>query len=58
VNWSNRPIKGLTVTVAFPVPAAKVSLASGGKVTASRKDGKQVFTLDLDVADALILRAQ
>jgi hypothetical protein len=56
VNWSNRPVKGLTVTVSLDVPVARVSLASGGKVEAGRKDGGHVFRLDLDVADALILR--
>jgi hypothetical protein len=56
INWSKGPVKGLTVTVALDVPAGKVSLAGGGKVEVTRKDGRRVFTLDLDVADALILR--
>ena len=52
VNWSKGPVKGLTVTVNLRVPTRKVALAGGGKV----KVEKRVFTLDLDVADALILR--
>jgi len=38
------------------VPTAKVALASGGAVKHKMERGKHVFTLDLDVADALILR--
>ena len=57
VNWSAGPIKGLTVTVSAEVPTADVTLASGRPVHFSATaDGKRVFTLDLDVADALILR--
>ncbi|MBI1913172.1 MAG: beta-galactosidase trimerization domain-containing protein [Planctomycetes bacterium] len=56
VNWSAGPVKGLTVTVSLNVPSAKVSLASGRIVRHKNEGGKQVFTLDLDVADALILR--
>ena len=52
VNWSGRPIRSLTVTVPIRIPAREVSLASGGAV---RRNG-DTFTLDLDVADALILR--
>ncbi len=52
VNWSKGPVKDLTVTVNLKVPTRKAVLASGGKV----KVEKRVFTLDLDVADALILR--
>jgi Beta-galactosidase trimerisation domain len=56
VNWSGGPVRGLTVTVSIKVPVAKVSLASGKKVQHRKEGGKEVFTLDLDVADALILR--
>jgi hypothetical protein len=55
-NWSGKPVKGLTVTVSIDVPTGKVELASGGPVQAAKNQGKTVFTLDLDVADALILR--
>lgn len=56
VNWSAGPVKGLTVTVGIEVPTKNVTLASGKPVQVTHKDGKAVFTLDLDVADALILR--
>ena len=56
VNWSAGPVKGLTATVSIKVPAAKVSLASGKAVKRRTEGGKTIFTLDLDVADALILR--
>jgi hypothetical protein len=56
INWSGTPQKNLKVTVDVPVSAKQVSLASGATVKTSREDGKLVFTLDLDVADALILR--
>lgn len=56
VNWSGGPIKGLMVTVAFPTPEGKAELASGGAVKATAAQGRRTFELDLDVADALILR--
>jgi hypothetical protein len=56
VNWSGKPMQALEVTVTIPTPTAKVELASGKQVQVKREAGKQVFTLDLDVADALILR--
>jgi len=57
-NWSGRPIKHLqlTLNLATHDPAKEVSLASGKLVHVSRKTGKPVFTLDLEIADALILR--
>jgi hypothetical protein len=42
--------------VRIDVPAKQVSLASGKSVKASRADGAHYFQLELDVADALILR--
>ena len=56
VNWSAGPVEGLTVTVGVAVPTKEVTLASGRPVRVATEGGKQVFTLDLDVADALILR--
>lgn len=56
VNWTGKPIQGLTVTVSIPTPTNKVELASGKPVQVKREAGKQVFTLDLEVADALVLR--
>jgi hypothetical protein len=55
VNWSAGPVRPLTVRVNIPVPA-KPTLASGGKVTVAKDGNATVFTLDLDVADTLILR--
>jgi hypothetical protein len=55
INWSPTPVKGLTVTVRVEAPGASASLASGQPVRVERKDGARIFTLDLDVADALIL---
>jgi hypothetical protein len=56
INWNREPIKKLEVRVSLPVPTAHVTLASGRPVQMSRQDKMTVFTLDLDVADALILR--
>lgn len=56
VNWSGGPVKGLTVRFAIDVPAAKIELASGKTVKIDRAGGKLAVTLDLDAADALILR--
>lgn len=56
INWSGVPQKNLKVTVNVPVSTKQVSLASGAAVKMSKEDGRSVFTLDLDVADALILR--
>ncbi|MDA1017259.1 MAG: beta-galactosidase trimerization domain-containing protein, partial [Planctomycetota bacterium] len=56
INWTPQPVKGLEVTVSIATPKAKVSLASGGPVKVAEKDGSRVYTFDLDVADALILR--
>ena len=61
VNWSGAPIKGLRVTLAAKdLRTGQVSLAGGGKVEpvkdSSVPEGKAVLMLDLDVADALILR--
>ena len=55
-NWSGKPIAGLQVTLASPVPTAKIELASGGKATLQRDGAKTVVTLDLAVGDAIILR--
>ena len=56
INWSGVPRKNLRVDVPIPVSTKHVSLASGAPVKMSKEDGRLVFTLDLDVADALILR--
>jgi hypothetical protein len=58
VNWSGQPAKGLTVMVTG-MPAKTVTLASGKPVKTMAKHGSRgpvQYTIDLDVADALILR--
>jgi hypothetical protein len=56
INWRPEPAKGLRVSIALDVPAANVALASGRPVRVSRDGNRLTCTLDLDVADALILR--
>lgn len=56
VNWSGQPVKDLEIKVTIPTSSKKVTLASGHAVKAEQVDGARVFTLDLDVADVLILR--
>lgn len=56
VNWTPTPVKGLKITLQTALPQKKIELASGGKVTSSKQGGQTVLTLDLDVADAVILR--
>ena len=56
-NWSGAPVKNLTLKVHSAVrDFSQSSLASGTKVRLSRGQDGLVFKLDLDVADALILR--
>ncbi|MDX1946926.1 MAG: alpha-amylase family protein [Pirellulaceae bacterium] len=55
VNWSAAPVKGLVVRVNFPI-SGKPTLASGNPVQVGAEGGVTVFTIDLDVADAIILR--
>jgi hypothetical protein len=57
-NWSGKPIQGLTVTVNIPAPTKKVEAASGAPVERIIQSDlkKTVYTLDLYIADALILR--
>ena len=58
VNWSDSlVIKGLELVLQFECTFNKATLASGGTVQASKTaDGKTKLTLDLGVADAVILR--
>lgn len=57
VNWTPDSVKSLKVTV-DPELAGSMSatLASGGELVVSHERGRQVYSFDLDVADALILR--
>ena len=56
VNWTAEPVKELEVTVSIGTPTRKALLASGGPVRVQEHDDWRVYTFDLDVADALILR--
>lgn len=58
VNWSDSlVIKGLELVLQFDCTFGKATLASGGAVRVSKAaDGKTKLTLDLGVADAVILR--
>jgi len=55
-NWSGRPVKGMTVTVNLPLAWRDTSLASGNHLRLVRKRNQAVFSFDLEVADALVLR--
>jgi len=55
-NWSGRPVKGMTVTVNQPLAWSDTSLASGKHLRLVRKRNQAVFSFDLEVADALVLR--
>lgn len=56
VNWAGQPIKQLTVTIGFDAPRRSVELAGGGSVRQAADGPRRVLTLDLETADALILR--
>jgi hypothetical protein len=55
-NWSGRPIKALEVTLSSPPPGRGAALASGARIQARKDDNQSILTLDLDVADVVILR--
>ena len=56
VNWSGGPVKGLKVTLAIDVPFRTAALATGKAIEGKKEAGKTTFTLDIDVAEALVLR--
>jgi hypothetical protein len=57
INWSGGPVKGLIVRLNIDATGKDVSLASGRTVREEPRDGqRRVFLLDLEVADALIVR--
>ena len=57
INWASRPISNLTVQLNFGVEFAHAHLSSGAALTRSTgADGATVFSLDLAVADAIVLR--
>jgi hypothetical protein len=56
VNWSSNAVHGLTVTLRVPAPLDSVSLATGGPVRVEKRGSETAFTLDVEVADAIVLR--
>jgi hypothetical protein len=58
-NWAGKPLVGLNLTLQFDCNFETAALASGGKVVASKTaSGRSTFALDVDVADAIILRTK
>ena len=55
-NWSGEPIAGLKLTVSVPVPAKSITLAGGGHIETQREGNKAIITIDLNIADTIILR--
>ena len=57
-NWAGtEPLLGLNLTLQFDCNFKTATLATGGKVVASKTaSGRDSFVFDLDVADAIILR--
>ena len=52
-------VKSLKVTVALEVPSSMpAEVASGGELVVSHEGGRRMYTLVLQVADALILRRE
>ena len=56
VNWTGKPIRNLQVKVNIKTPTKQATLASGGDLKTEIVDGGRIYTLDIDSADALILR--
>ena len=55
-NWSGKPVSNLQVTANLPLHFREATLASGKRVRVSLEKAGFLFRLNLDVADALILR--
>jgi hypothetical protein len=56
VNWTNRPVKGLRLSVKTPFKPSKVHTVSGQKELSFKNDaGTTSITLDLEEADYLLL---
>ncbi len=55
-NWSGSPLQNLSVTLNLPLNFHESVLASGNPVHLTRKKAQSIFTFNLEVADALILR--
>ena len=55
-NWSKGPIKDLEVQLTGKFPSKKITRASGKKLKVEKQKDGILLTLDLEVADAIILR--
>ena len=55
-NWSKGPIKDLEVKLTGKFPAKKIIRASGKTLKVEKQKDGLLLTLDLEVADAIILR--
>ena len=57
INWAGAPVYNLTLRLQFHVAFASAKLGSGHPLTYKRdSSGCVVFTLDLNIADAIVLR--
>ena len=58
INWAGKPVANLTLSLQFDIAFTTARRGSGLQL-GRRTDpttGRAVFTLDLDVADAVVLR--
>ena len=55
-NWSKGPVKNLEVKLAVKFPNKKITRASGKPLKVEKEKDGLTLTLDLEVADAVILR--
>jgi len=56
INWSKGPVAGLEVRLNSTIQVGQVTRASGRPVTVKKEGNRHVLTLDLEVADALIVK--
>ena len=54
-NWTHAPLPGLRVTATVPLPP-HAALASGQPVKMEKDGNRTIFTLDLQVAETIVLR--
>ncbi|HON05774.1 MAG TPA: beta-galactosidase trimerization domain-containing protein [bacterium] len=57
INWSTKDTKGIIVEINADISKKKISLASGNPIKSIRvKEGIAAIGLDVDIADAIIMR--
>ncbi|MAE60124.1 MAG: hypothetical protein CMJ49_02080 [Planctomycetaceae bacterium] len=56
INWTDQPVRNLIVTINTDRSISKVESASGRRVSVRQETGRIIVTLNLKIADALILR--